>query len=371
MKESGYYPGRSTRKLLHLVAIGGLFLLGAAPALAQDSEVFSGGGKAGKAPAYSEYSYAAAPYAVDYDDTLYLYGTADDGKGYYSTYDGSEWSEYAGWENQPADYQWQPVAVTYNDSQYVYYTGQDDKLYQNVYDGQAWAGWEDVSGAYTYANCAYAHTYADNLYVYGVASDGNVYGKYYDGSAWTEWAAVNDTYAAAAYQPYAIDWSDHENVFWTGDNGTIYWNRYDGTEWAGAKALEGEYQFDTEPYAVGYDDKLYAYANTGDGVPYYNVFTEGEGWAGWEAYPQELPAKSTYQPSVAVYEDAQHAIYTGDDGHAYYATYDGSWSDWADLGENYAYEPIQYEYDDTYYLAYTGEDGGLYYKTYAGEDDGY
>jgi hypothetical protein len=148
--------------------------------------------------------------------------------------------------------------------------------------------------------------------------------------------------------------------------------------WTGAKALEADDQAAGEPYAAAFDGQLYAYSASADGVPYYNVFTEGEGWAGWEAYPADLPATVEYQPSVSVYDDAQHVVYTADDGHAYYTSYDGSaWSDWADLGENYAYEPILYAYGDEYYLTYTGADGSLYYKTYDAaardepEDDGY
>ena len=50
---------------------------------------------------------------------------------------------------------------------------------------------------------------------------------------------------------------------------------------------------------------------------------------------------------------------------------DGSgWTDWQDLGGNYAYEPALYEYDGGYYLTYTGEDGYAYTKEYkAGEPE--
>ena len=72
-------------------------------------------------------------------------------------------------------------------------------------------------------------------------------------------------------------------------------------------------------------------------------------------------------------DDRQHRGYTGEDGHAYYVSYDGeTWSDWQDLSENYAYDPLQYEYAWEHYLAYTGEDGSVYSKTYdAAAEEGY
>ena len=369
MTEPAYRTRHASRtgSLTKAVLVGiALIFWAAVPAFAQNTEAFSGGGTAGKSDGYTTYEAADAPYAVTYEDTLYLYGTSTDGKGYYTTYDGQEWSAYSAWDQQPTNFKWQPASVTYGDSQYAYYTSDDNKLYQNAYDGTAWSGWQDTSGAYTYAQAPYANTYADKLYLYGAAEDGNVHGKGFDGTAWPEWTAVNEDYASGAYQPYAIDWNNYQNVFWTGSDGTVYWNRYDGTAWTGATALEGEYTFATSPYAFGYDGDIYAYATTADGLPYYNTFTDGTGWSGWQAYPSAPPVEVAYQANAYVYDDKQHVVYTGNDGHAYYTSYDGAWSEsWTDLGENYAYDPIQYEYADTYHHAYTGEDGGIYYKTYA------
>lgn len=110
-------------------------------------------------------------------------------------------------------------------------------------------------------------------------------------------------------------------------------------------------------------------------MPHYNTFADDDGWSGWTAYATAPPAKVKYQPSAYVYDDTQHVIYTGDDGHAYYASYKGEWSDWQDLGDNYAYDPYTYEYGDNYYLTYTGTDGYIYVKPYAADggapDDGY
>ena len=108
---------------------------------------------------------------------------------------------------------------------------------------------------------------------------------------------------------------------------------------------------------------------SGDGVPYYNTF-DGDGWSGWSTYDTAPPAPVKYQPSVSVYDGKQHAVYTGDDGHAYYTAYDGSWSEWQDLGDNYAYDPYAYEYDDSLYVTYTGTDGYVYVKPYAAKDNG-
>lgn len=374
MTESDYstrstvFTARIARALVFIVA---LLLTSIAPSLAQAPTPFSGGGKAGQEDPYASYTYTSAPAYAVYNNTLYLYGTAEDGKGYYTTYDGTSWSAYTSWQDQPTNYKWDPVSVEYAGTQYVYYTGEDNRYYQQSYDGQAWSGWNDTSGQYTFQQAPYANVHNNTLYLYGVATDGNVYGKSFDGTTWTEWAPVNDTYAAGAYQPYAVSWNNYENVFWVGQDGKAYWNRYDGTSWTGAKELTGDDTYAATPYATGYDGKLYAYATTADGAPYYNTFTEGQGWSGWTAYAAAPPAKVAYQPSTYVYNEKQHTVYTAEDGHAYYTSYDGtSWSEWTDLGPNYTYKPVQYEYGTAYYLAYTGQDGAIYYKTYSGDQAG-
>jgi hypothetical protein len=128
------------------------------------------------------------------------------------------------------------------------------------------------------------------------------------------------------------------------------------------------------PYAVGYapEQKLYAYGVSTDGQPAWNVFTEGEGWTGWKPY-EGLDAKVTNQPNAYVYDDIQHLIFSGADGHAYYTEYDGGWADeWTDLGANYSYDPYQYEYNGNLYLTYTGQDYGAYVSEYApAQDSGY
>ena len=93
-----------------------------------------------------QYSFDASTVAVPYDGNLYQYATGADGAGYYATYDGTAWTDWTTWENQPATYAYEPTAVTYKDATYVYYTGQDGKLYGNYYDGSAWAGWQDYAG---------------------------------------------------------------------------------------------------------------------------------------------------------------------------------------------------------------------------------
>ena len=331
---------------------------------------YEGGGQV----AGDAYSYADAPYAIVYQDAIYEYATGEDGKGYYTTYDGEAYAPWAGWEDQPADYQWQPTAVDAGETQYVFYSGKDGGLYHNAYDGEAWAGWENVAGEYEFPYAPYANTYEETVYLYGATGDGELYYKTWADGEWSEWAAVHDDYPAGEYQPYAVEWGGYNNVFWTGADGKVYWNRYDGTEWTGAKALpyeadEGEYA--TAPYAIGYseDDSLYAYAVTADGAPNWNVF-DGEGWAGWKEYEAEFPASAQYQPSAYEYEGVQHLVVAADDGHAYYTTYDGEYGEWQDLGENYAYDPYQYAYGEGLYLTYTGTDGYVYVKPYVADADG-
>src|SRR5665811_1453391 len=209
MTETDYrrtFSGRATRLAKSLAIGGALLLLGAIPGFAQTATVFSGGEPAGKSDGYTTYEYNAAPFPVTYNDTLYLYGTAADGKGYYTTYDGSQWTAYTGWDDQPTTYKWQPTSVSNAGKQYLFYTGQDNKIYHDTYDGQAWSGWEDISGAYTYAEAPYANNYGDSVYLYAPATDGNVYYKSWAAGGWTEWAAVNDGNAAKACQPYSLEW---------------------------------------------------------------------------------------------------------------------------------------------------------------------
>ena len=85
-----------------------------------------------------------------------------------------------------------------------------------------------------------------------------------------------------------------------------------------------------------------------------------------------MKAKVVNQPNAYVYDDIQHLVFTGDNGHAYYTEYDGGFSDdWTDLGKNYAYDPYQYEYDGNLYLTYTGADYGNYVKAYEEASSGY
>src|SRR3712207_4051008 len=107
------FPALLLALALTLAQLGG-------PAFAQDAP-YGGGGQIGG----DEYEYAAAPYAIGYDGEVYEYATGEDGKGYYTTYDGEEWSSWEGWDDQTADYQWQPTAVVLGDSQYVFYDGAD------------------------------------------------------------------------------------------------------------------------------------------------------------------------------------------------------------------------------------------------------
>ncbi|MBA3529015.1 MAG: hypothetical protein H0T91_06870 [Propionibacteriaceae bacterium] len=367
---------RTARKGVIALALGATVTLGGVlGAFAQDAGTFDGGGQV-KGGGYAEYEYAASPYEVTYDDTVYIYGTGKDGKGSYVTYDGSEWSDYYTWEDQPADYAWDPAAVVYNDANNVFYGSKDGGLYHNGYSGGEWSGWENLAGDYSFTYAPYTNVYDDTLYLYGVADDSYVYYKTYDGVEWSAWEPANDDYLSGVYQPYAVEWGGYENVFWTGDDGKVYWNRYDDAGWTGAKELpyaDATYEYGSAPYAIGYsaDEKLYAYAITTDGAPNWNVFTEGEGWSGWKAYEAEVPVKAKGQPHAYEYDGVQHLIVSGEDGHAYYTTYDGSYGEWADLGDNYAYDPYTYEYDDAYYLTYTGENGYLYYKEYKAGDSGY
>jgi hypothetical protein len=329
-------------------------------------------GSYGDAKKVGNEKFASSTYNVTVDDTLYQYATGEDGTAYYTTFDGSEWSDWETWYSQPAKYKADPAPVYYNDASYVTYYGEDGKYYFAGDGGE----WTDISGDYTFKTAPYANVYNDKLYIYGVADDGYVYWVDYNGSEWGAWGEIGGE-TTGAYEVYAVDWNDYNNVFWTSDDGHVYWNRWDGSEWTGAKALPNSIAFDGAPYAAGYapEKKLYAYSVTAEGQPAWTSFAEGEGWADWTAY-DGIEGKVKNQPNVYVYDDVQHIVYTGDDGHAYYTEYAGEWTgEWADLGENYAWDPYQYEYDGDLYLTYTGENGNVYTKAYAAggeeEDDGY
>jgi hypothetical protein len=350
----------------------GIILASSTFGVMADGGGFSGGGKL--APADSGYgstdvSFKYSSYATEYDDSVYQYASGDDGTAYYTTYDGQEWSGWTSWDAQPTKFSYDPAPATYEDDSYVYYTGDDGAIYQYDWNAEAWT---PLASDYTFKS-APAVAVNEVVSVSAYADDGNVYYNSYDGSAWSGWVPVSDTasYGKAGADPYAVAWGGYENIFWTGDDGNVYWNRYDGSTWNGPKALPGDDTFDYGVYAVGYeaDQSLYAYGVTSKGAPAYNVF-DGDGWSGWTAYDVDWTAK--YQPNAYVYDDVQHVVYTGADGHGYHITYDGkAWGSWDDLGANYDYDSSQYEYDGDLYLTYTGEDGSVYYKTWEPEKKGY
>jgi hypothetical protein len=317
-----------------------------------------------------DYTFTGGTYTSYAGDTLYQYAHDDQGDAYYNTYDGSSWSGWEGYAEQPAKVAYDPATCTYDGKSYSYYTGDDGYLYEQSWDTYGEAKWDDVSGDYTYAAAPYASAYEDSLHLYGAADDGYVYHKAYDSSGWGTWEPVNETPYWQGYKPYAVSWGEYDNVFWLGEDQYVYWNRYSYADktWTGAKQIPSDYTFKATPYAVGYapEKSLYAYSANADGAPVYNTF-DGEAWSGWTPY--EVDWTATYQPNAYVYEDVQHVVYTDDTGKGYHTTYgaDGWSGEWDDLGGNYGYDSYQYEYDDSLYLTYTGEDGGIYYKTYSGD----
>lgn len=366
------YPNpKGSRRAFVAASAGGLLTVSALGSL-RTAVAQSSGYEPGEAINGTTATFTGGTYAVYADDTLYQYAHDDQGDAYYNTYDGSAWSGWEAYAEQPAPVGWDPAPVVYDDASYVYYTGDDGYLYQQNWDSYGDAVWEDVSGEYTYAAAPYATSREDNIYLYATAEDGNVYHKgYNEADGWNAWTAVNEAEypAKTASKPYSVSWADHENLFWLGEDDKVYWNRYnyaDG-EWAGAKEIPAEYGFKCVPYAVGYapEETLYAFSANADGGPVYNTFVEGDGWSGWE--PWEMSWTAKYQANAYVKDDALHLVYTGDDDHAYYTSYgaDGWSGEWEDLGDNYGCDSYQYEYEDGLYLTYTGADGSIYWRPYA------
>ena len=347
------------RTTLAVVAASGLFASSLLGAVAS----YDGGAKVGGGAYDNAVEFEYGTYAVCDDAVTYQYATGKDGNAYYNTYDDGAWAGWTGWDAQPSPVAWDAAPVTYDGATYAFYTGTDSHLYEIAGD----AGWKDISGDYTYASAPYATATDDGLYLYASGEDGYVYQRSYTtADGWDSWTAVSET--AGKGKPYATSWGDHQNVFYTDNAGKSYWNRYsyaDGT-WSGEIEIPADYGFKSTPYAVGYEPegKLYAYAVTEDGAPAYNVF-DGDGWAGWQTWDVDWSAD--YQPNAYVYNGTQHVAYTSGDGHAYAITYgtDG-WSEWEDLGGNYAYDTQQYECGNTLSLTYTGKDGAIYTKTYSG-----
>jgi hypothetical protein len=344
------------------VALGGLLT-----GLAQDGQTFpfGAGGRVGGA---NEFTFESGPYVVTRDagaGKTWSFAVGTDGRGYFSIFDGA-WTNWERFDDAPAEFAWQPAAAEYNGVLYVVYAGTDGKYYLNGHDGEGFIGWSNVAGDVSFGDTPYLNVYGDQLWLYGVNGRGYLSYSIYDGAEWSAWAPVDEEVAAEAYESYAIDWNGYNNVFWTGTDGKVYWNRYDGEEWTGTRDLPGDVSFAYAPSATGYEpeQKLYAYGVGQAGTPYYNVFTEGEGWTGWAAFGGDLGTEAAYQPSVGLYQGAQHVVVTGNDGHAYHVAYDGAWSEWADLGDNYAYDPYTFVWADGFFLTYTGQNLAVFYKEY-------
>ena len=132
--------------------------------------------------------------------------TGDDGKGYYQVYDGYAWSDWYGWDDQPASYEYEPYAVDYKGKAYVFYAGYDHGLYYNAYDGYGWGGWSNAGGDYTFSAGPYAKVSDGYLYLIGRGADGYVYYATYDGYGWSDWSRYDgDDYPYAGGYDYGYD----------------------------------------------------------------------------------------------------------------------------------------------------------------------
>ena len=185
---------------------------------------------------------------------------------------------------------------------------------------------------------------------------------------------MNEDYEAGDYQPYAIEWGGYNNVFWTGKDGKVYWNRYDGeTEWTGAKDCR------TPPMSTSTRTPRTRSATrtttpstptpSARTAPRTGTPSTARAGAGGRRYESGGRGQG-YQPYAYEYDGVQHDRLhrRGRPRLLHHLRRLLTWSDWHDLGDNYAYDAYSYEYDDAYYLTYTGENGYLYYKEYkAGE----
>ena len=335
---------RSVRRGAIALALGAAVTLGGVlGALAADG-TFEEGGQV-KSDGYEEYEYAAAPYEVEYDGNAYTYGTGKDGKGSYVTYDGCR-VERLLHLGRPAGQV--PVAADGSDLRWVAVRRLQRRRQQVLPEllrrrrvGRLGRHLRRVQVRVRPVR----QRLRRQLYVYGTATDGYVYYKQYDGSEWTSWEHGQRRIRRPKATSLRGEWDGYKNVFWTARTARSTGTATTATEWTGAKALPGDCEFRYAPYAVEYDgESLRLRPEQGRQAGLEQLRRRGlDGWPS----PTKVPtAKVKYQPNAYVYEDEQHVVYTGDDGHAYYAAYDGQWSDWQDLGDNYAYDPYPYEYGD-------------------------
>ena len=134
----------------------------------------AGGYEAGK-KIEGAYTFQYGTYVAPAKDELYQYAHDDKGDAYYNTYDGSAWSGWQGYENQPAPVAYDPAPVAYGNTSYVYYSGKDGYLYQQGWDDYGAATWDDVSGDYTYTPQPYASVYENTINPYSNNGNGNLY----------------------------------------------------------------------------------------------------------------------------------------------------------------------------------------------------
>jgi len=148
-----------------------------------------------------EYEYGYSTYATEYKGDVYQYETGKDGNAYYSTYDGKEWADWKGWDDQPVKYKYDPAPASYKDGTYVCYTGEDGYIYYNWYDGSDWSGWAKIGDEeYKFDSAPYGYAKSDYFYLYATGEDGYVYYNQYDGTDWTGWANISGE-SKAKYEP--------------------------------------------------------------------------------------------------------------------------------------------------------------------------
>lgn len=138
--------------------------------------------------------------------------------------------------------------------------------------------------------------------------------------------------------------------------------------YAPGKEIEGAYTFQYGTYVAPVDNALYQYATGDDGNAYYTTY-DGTSWSGWEN-PGKQPAKVSWDPAPVSYDGGSQAYYTGDDGYIYQLSWDSyGEATWENVSGEYTFSASPYATSsgDAVALYGTATDGYVYHKGYTGE----
>jgi hypothetical protein len=220
-----------------------------------------------------DYTYQSAPYANVYDGELFLYATGTDGdiwERWYSPEEG--WHDWATISSGNAS-SYKPYAVDWGGKENAFWTADDGKVYWSRYDGSSWNEAKALPGDYEFAYTPYAAGYDDKLFAHAVTQDGKAAYNVFDGESWSGWETEGAGYKVKA-QPSAYVYEDLLHVVYAGEDGHAYYTAYDGASWTDWADLGGNYDY--SPYQYAYQDNLYLTYTGEDGYAWSKTYAAGD-----------------------------------------------------------------------------------------------